>query len=487
MNRLVRPLAFLFGLPFVLASAWAVLSLAQDGGTPGSSESESAVAGEKSRGKDIFAETQKFTEILQYIRKMYFRPVDETVLIHGAIEGLLQIVDRNDSFVPEARTVLSAEDPEEAAAQGAGLVLGFTRLPGYSGSVPVVLSVLPGSPAERAGVRAESVLWQVGDRVVVSGEMLARNLYELLDRPPADKPVELVLYDPEDGRREVMLAPGPVQVPRELKVQELPSGIVQITLPTLVTDAAVDEVTRLLRQRRGDLERGLILDLREACLGDPKLGYALADLFVRDGAVLGKVLVQRGEKKLIPKRGSRGEELIFRARDGQAHLDFPLVALVDFTTAGPAEILAGALKHAGRAKVVGAKTFGYAALREPFVFERGIQITLTTGLFSTGMDKVYMGEGLEPDVKVERKETSELMAQAIETEAAAPEDEAAEPREAEAPAQDGAAPRQPGPDLLLESAEQEILKSTRPAKSESGKPEAVKPPSQKDKSGKEVG
>jgi carboxyl-terminal processing protease len=481
MNRLVRPLTLFVGLSLSMVSALVVLSLAQVTGDPGSSGSDSAVVGEGGRGKDIFTQTQKFTEIFQYIRKMYFRPVDENVLISGAIEGLLQTVDRNDSFVPDTKIVLGGDDSEASVAQGLGLVLGFANLANYGASVPVVLAVLPGSPAEKAGIRPESVLWQVGDRIVVSGEVLARNLYELLDRPVDGKKVDLVLYDQEHPRLEVSLTPAPVQVPRDLETHDLPSGVLEVHFPVVVGERTADDLAKLLHDRKHDLEHGLILDLRTSCLGDAKLGYTLADLFIRDGAVLGKVMVQREEQKLVPKRGDRGEELVFRAGDGQAWLDFPLVALVDFTTAGPAEVLAGALKHAGRAKIVGAKTFGYAVKREPFVFEHGIQITLTTGLYSTGMDKVYMGEGLEPDVKVEKKEAGDLMAKAIESEVPAAEGEDASQTSATPAAGEQSKAKPPEPDLLLQSAEKEILKLKDP-----GKPDAAQP-SKAEKSGKDVG
>jgi C-terminal processing protease CtpA/Prc len=131
-----------------------------------------------------------------------------------------------------------------------------------------------------------------------------------------------------------------------------------------------EDLAKLLHEHSKSLEHGLILDLRESCVGDPKLGYEMADLFIRDGAVLGKILVQREEKKLLPKRGLRARSCSSGPGDGVALLDFPLVVLVDFTTAGPGEILAGALKHAGRARIVGEKTFGYAALRQTFPLSR---------------------------------------------------------------------------------------------------------------------
>jgi carboxyl-terminal processing protease len=466
MKRKLSSRVLLYGLPVVLATAVAVISVAQDG-TPAAS---------RRKETDIFSETQKFTEIYSYIRRMYFRPVDEQVLLHGAIEGLLQAVDRNNSFIPDTREVGADEDPSAIAARGVGIVFGFASLQGFGNSVPVVLSVLPGSPAAEKGVRPESILWQVGERVVVNGEILARNVYEQLT-PAAGQSVNVVLYDPVEGRRELSLASGRASVPRQIEVGELEAGIVHVRLPVLVTEQAVTELHKLLQSRKDALRKGIILDLRESSLGDPRIGYELADLFIRDGAQLGRLLVQREDGKMAPKRGPKGEETLFRAGDGQAHLDMPIVALVDFTSAGPAEILAGALKHAGRGRVVGVRSFGYAPFRERFVFEKGAQIVLTTALYSTGQDKVYMGEGVEPDVKVESKDSGELLAQAIEEEASAAEEDGAPVPSAEPQPATDAAPQQDDEDRLLEAAVREVLKLRGEAPASKPQAPAKKPQS----------
>jgi hypothetical protein len=74
-----------------------------------------------------------------------------------------------------------------------------------------------------------------------------------------------------------------------------------------------------------------------------------------------------------------------------------------------------------------------------------------------------MGEGLEPDVKMNDKEDNDILAQAVETESASeegdvPQDGAATPVPAEAKD-----PNAPGEDLYLQSAEKEIQKIADPA------------------------
>src|SRR5437899_2923454 len=106
MNRSARALPALLSLTLFLCPA----PRAQVG-TPAQGDTDSAaLQKKKDKEKDIFAETQKFTEIFQYIKKMYFRPVDERVLLDGAIEGLLQAVDRNDTFVVDAHGALNDVD-----------------------------------------------------------------------------------------------------------------------------------------------------------------------------------------------------------------------------------------------------------------------------------------------------------------------------------------------------------------------------------------
>ncbi len=367
-----------------------------------------SLAEEKSQEEktDIFSETKKFAEIYRYIQRMYYRPVNRQVLLSGAIEGMLQIVDRNDVFLAASTDQLGEQPDGEIPGQGVGLIVGFGKREPFGSSVPVVLVTLPGSPADKAGIRKGSVIWQVDDKVVAMGELLGPNLYDMLNQPAGEK-VKLVLFDPVAGRREVEVESGDLTVSSKIEERRVKGEIPLVHFPLLVSESTVSgfEASLARLEESGALDGGLILDLRGSCLGEAQQGYALADLLLRDGPLLGKVLVQR-KGEFQPKRGDRGEQILYYAGDHHAWLDFPVVVIVDGTTAGAAEIMAATLGHWDRARLVGRTSFGYAPFRQRFLFDKGAQITLTTGLYSTTDDQVFMGEGVTPHVKVTVEEGS---------------------------------------------------------------------------------
>ena len=87
--------------------------------------------------------------------------------------------------------------------------------------------------------------------------------------------------------------------------------------------------------------------------------------------------------------------------------DTKVVVLVNGGSASASEIVAGALRDRGRAKLVGQKTFGKGTIQEarPVDGDSGLHITIAKWLTPNG---TWVHEkGLEPDVVVENKTDTE--------------------------------------------------------------------------------
>jgi carboxyl-terminal processing protease len=95
-----------------------------------------------------------------------------------------------------------------------------------------------------------------------------------------------------------------------------------------------------------------------------------------------------------------GEEL-FQGDPVRVVYEGPLAVLVDNGTAGPGEIVAGAILDAGRGDVVGEPTFGRAAAQKTVPLPEG-GLILTTGRYTTPKGTVIHGRGLTPSVTVAR-------------------------------------------------------------------------------------
>jgi carboxyl-terminal processing protease len=89
--------------------------------------------------------------------------------------------------------------------------------------------------------------------------------------------------------------------------------------------------------------------------------------------------------------------------------DLPLVVMIDGSTAGAAEITAGALKDHARATVVGEKSFGVGSAQKTIQLKSGAVLILSTAKFCTPKGKVIQNEtmvkaGIVPDVQAPEDE-----------------------------------------------------------------------------------
>jgi carboxyl-terminal processing protease len=72
--------------------------------------------------------------------------------------------------------------------------------------------------------------------------------------------------------------------------------------------------------------------------------------------------------------------------------------LVDAGSASASEVLAGALRDNGRARVVGSRTFGKGSVQTLLPLDNGDSVKLTTARYYTPSGKSIQARGIEPDV-----------------------------------------------------------------------------------------
>jgi carboxyl-terminal processing protease len=176
-------------------------------------------------------------------------------------------------------------------------------------------------------------------------------------------------------------------VPAPPTSRTLEDGTGYVRLPEL-DEGSADEVRGLVEALKRTGVRALVLDLRGAGRGQFGEGIKVAELFVAKGTVVAKLV------------GARRPEKLFSS-DGVLHAwDQPVAVLTDNGTAGPAEIVAAALKDAGRGPVVGEQTFGRAAVQRLLPIEKG-GLILTVAKYTSPKGEPLHGRGVEPTAVVE--------------------------------------------------------------------------------------
>jgi carboxyl-terminal processing protease len=132
----------------------------------------------------------------------------------------------------------------------------------------------------------------------------------------------------------------------------------------------------------------ILLDLRDVSTGDNAEAIRLANFFLKSGTI-------------AMLEGQKVTKQTFAAEPGKTVNDkAPMVTLVNRGTAGPAEIVAGALLDSKRSELVGEKTYGDGAQQRVFELADGGAIILSVAKFETPSGKKYQDDGITPTTPV---------------------------------------------------------------------------------------
>ncbi|MHB1328370.1 MAG: S41 family peptidase [Gemmatimonadales bacterium] len=310
--------------------------------------------------------TRLFNSVLQTVRTYAVDSLDESGVYRLAASGVLgELGDPYAVLMADRDTAAARERIGPAPVQGLYLDLA-------DGFVAVV-SVVPGSPAAAAGIRA-------GDAVLRVGEVNIRT-------QTAEEVVALV-----DGRAGTTVG---LRLGREGANAALRVELTRGTVPPLPepTVATLDDGTTHLRAYRIDQAAIAVLEqaLRDGGAGRPGLVIDLRGAVegtLADAVTFATRLLDRGQSVVIVRRRPADDSTAVAGEAETRHVDSPVVVLVDRGTAGAAEVVAGALQDHDRAAIVGETTFGRAGRSSFFPLGDGMSLRLTTELWVTPSGRV---------------------------------------------------------------------------------------------------
>ncbi|TSC80476.1 MAG: Carboxyl-terminal protease [Candidatus Peregrinibacteria bacterium Gr01-1014_25] len=304
-------------------------------------------------------------------------------MVYGAVRGMVSAIgDPYTSFLtPEEHAEF--QEGLDGHLQGIGAELS-TR-----DGLIVIVSPIKKSPAERAGLLPGDIITEVDD-----WPTYGKTLAEVVKRIRGKRGTTVTLTIERDGEREpvsVTITRADITVPSvELRYQKDKQGVIAIAEVNQFGSDTTAELTSALRDvlRHGNIS-GLVLDLRYNGGGYLTGAVEMSSLFLTKGKV---VTVERREGE--PQR---------HYVDGRPLLpDLPMVILINEGTASAAEIVAGALRDAERATIVGTKSFGKGTVQEVIELPGGSSLRVTTAHWLTPSGRNLAKEGITPDVVVER-------------------------------------------------------------------------------------
>ena len=313
------------------------------------------------------------------IVKQYFvgrKSVTDQQLLYGSIKGMIESLgDTGHS------TFLT---PEEYAAWQASLnasVAGIGVMLSNADGIFLVDRVIPGSPAEAAGVKAGDQITAV-DGVNTAG-MSFSDLSSKIRGDAGTKVTITVIHRGSTTAVDITITRANIVVPLADWGMVPGTHVADIVLTEFGSGAA-DQLQADITAAQKAGATSMILDLR----GNPG-GYAseardVASEFLSSGVV-------------YIEQDANGTNTEIRVNTARQHTNMPLVVVVDHNSASASEIVAGALQDAGRAKIVGVNTFGTGTVLQQFPLSDGSVIILGTAWWLTPKGHRIFGVGIKPD------------------------------------------------------------------------------------------
>jgi carboxyl-terminal processing protease len=334
-----------------------------------------AMTGPEGTGRDPATRALSiFSEVFSLTRSNYVEPTDSKTLLEGAYDGMSDALDPFSYYVP-ASSMAAYKAQLAAGAASPGIV--FARRGGY----PFVVAPLPGSPAEKAGVKGGDLIDSIDGKTMRNAPMW--QIKAALEGAEGSS-CEIVLFRGGDDKKLTISVPrGRFDAPVPSTKWERDVAILKI--PTFTPDAAAAIRKELAEASRRSIDK-VVIDLRGSIGGSIGDAAPAASLFVPKGPVA-TVASRKAPEKPLEATG----DPVWKGK---------VVLLVDDSTAGAAEVFAAALHDRAGAKAVGETTVGMAIIQRSVPTEEGGTLFMTVGRYVSPSGQVLGGKGLAPDDRV---------------------------------------------------------------------------------------
>lgn len=328
---------------------------------------------------DVQTLFQPFWETWTLVHQEYVnQPVDDVKLMRGAISGMLaSLGDQHTSYMDPA-TFTQANTSLNGEYEGIGAYVDTTT------KFLTVVSPIPGSPAEAAGLRSGDLIIAIDgkDMTGIDPEIVRQQVLG-----PAGSVVTLTIKRGSDPAFDVKITRAKITI-KSADGKMLDNGIAYVQITTFgdkTTQELKDTLTTLMAKN----PKGIVLDLRNNGGGYLQTAVEVASQFLPK------------DKVVLFEQNSKGEKQSYLTLGDGLATDIPMVVLINEGSASASEILAGALQDYGRAKLVGVVSYGKGSVQiwTPLSNNQGaVRITVAKWFTPNGrtIDKL----GLTPEVYV---------------------------------------------------------------------------------------
>lgn len=303
--------------------------------------------------------------------------IDEQKLFYGALKGLVGGLGDPYSIFMDPELAMSFQTQINGEFEGIGAEIAIKD------NILTVVAPLAGTPAEKAGLMS-------GDRIfAIDGKetngLTAEQAAKLIRGNKGTIVTLLVLRGAEDPQ-EIKIARDVIKL-KSVDWKSRSDGILHIKLTSFNADS-MQVFSQIVKSVAKNKPLGIILDMRNNPGGLLDTAVDVCSLWLENQTVV------------VEKFGD-GREIKYIAGNSAPFKNIPTIVLINEGSASGSEIVAGAFKDYGIAKLVGKKSFGKGSVQELKDLPDGSSLKITVAKWLTPLGQAINGTGVAPDMEVD--------------------------------------------------------------------------------------
>ena len=327
------------------------------------------------KGTNVDSELAEFIKNYDYITNNYYGDVDKNELIDSAIDGMLNTLDKNSTYVG------SDDDNFSIYLEGSYEGTGIQVYNDENNNI-VIYSVFDDTSASKAGLKAGDVIIRLNDKDTTN--MSIADFSSLVKK---QKGKFKITYKRDNEEKTVSLKVSKVELKsvysETIEKNDKKIGYIQMSI---FANNTYEQFKKALSNLENENMNGLIIDLRSNSGGHLSSAEEIISLFLDSS----HPIYQIKTKDSLNTYYSLGKET----------KKYKIVILIDKNSASASEVTTSALTEQYGAVTVGEKSYGKGTVQELQSLNDGEQYKLTTKSWLTSKGKVIDGKGIEPDYKV---------------------------------------------------------------------------------------
>lgn len=323
-------------------------------------------------------EFDQFWDVWSKIKTKYVKQsVPETDMFYGAVQGLVaSLGDPYSLYFPP-------KEAEQFAKDLSGELEGIGAEIGVKEDQLVVVSPLPDSPAEKAGLRP-------GDKILFIDKesSFGMDVGTAVSKIRGKANTKVVLTIARDGvkdTKEITITRLKITIPAVL-FSFKPNDIAYLRIMQF-NDDTTRELNKYIKQIKSRQTKGIILDLRNNPGGYLDTSIEMASQWVTEGVV-------------VSEKGRAGISNEHKTFGSHPLSDIRTVVLVNKGSASASEIVAGALQDTKKGVLIGEQTYGKGSVQDYEEFPDGSALKLTIAEWFTPNGKNINKEGIKPNIEI---------------------------------------------------------------------------------------